>query len=188
MAATSQLPTDYASVYRAWKSFRKGKHTSFSIDDFAYNLELNLAQLSCELTSGAYIHGKYQPVVLHEKKRRDIAVASVRDRVVHRLIYDYLALIYDKSFDFYVWSGRKGKGLHSCLNRTQKLIQRYYDGYVWRADIMKLYDNVDHFALRSFVFSKVYRDQNAMYIIDKIIDSYQHLEASQPATVYLLVI
>jgi RNA-directed DNA polymerase len=159
-------------LYSAWKAFRKGKRPSKAIDEFAYDLEANLTQLSFELCSGSYKHGNYQPVVLYEKKRRDLAVATVKDRVVHRLLYDYLVDIYDNSFDPDVWSCRKGKGLHACLGRTQKLLQKYPNGFVWRADITKFYDNVNHSTLRDCLHKKIGNDSNALRVLDKVIDSY----------------
>lgn len=165
-----QLSTDYATLYQSWKRFKKGKRPSIAIDEFAYNLEANLTQLSLELSTGSYQHGGYQPVVLYEKKRRDLAVATVRDRVVHRLLYDYLVAIYDKGFDPDIWSCRKGKGLHACLGRTQQLLQRYSSGYVWRADITKFYDNVNHSTLQDCLRKKISQDSNALCILDKVID------------------
>lgn len=166
------ITTDYSSLYSAWNSLRKGKLPSRAIDEFAYDLEANLTQLSFELCSGLYKHGNYQPVVLYDKKRRDLAVATVKDRVVHRLFYDYLVDIYDNSFDPDVWSCRKGKGLHACLGRTVKLLKKYPNGYVWRSDITKFYDNVNHSTLRDCLYKKIGNDSNALCVLDKIIDSY----------------
>ena len=119
------------------------------IDEFAYQLEANLIDLSREIETGAYRHGGYKRIVLKEKKRRDLAVADVRDRVVHRLLYDYLVGVFDKSFDPDIWSCRKGKGLHNCLVRVQKLLKIHPRSYVWRADIVKFFDSVDQETLKT---------------------------------------
>ncbi len=71
------IEVDYCNIYNAWLKFRKGKSPSSAIDEFAYNLELNLDQLSKELSDGSYQHSMYKAVVLHEKKRRDLSVATV---------------------------------------------------------------------------------------------------------------
>src|ERR1035437_93088 len=105
---TDTLPTDYEAIYKAWTAFRKGKRPSRVIDEFAYNLETNIEELATEINSKTYKHGGYQAVILHEKKRRDLAVATVRDRVIHRLLYDYLLEKFDHSFDPDVWSCRVG--------------------------------------------------------------------------------
>ena len=80
----------YEELHAAWLAFRRHKKPSRSIDEFAYYLEANLRLLVQDIGQHTYRHGTYQTVVVHEKKRRDLAVASVRDRVVHRLVYDEL--------------------------------------------------------------------------------------------------
>src|ERR1700689_1021188 len=124
------LRVDYGAVYKAWLAFRKGKQPTGPIDRFAFRLEHCVSQLSDELSDKSYRHGGYKQISLTEKKRRDLAVASVRDRVVHRLLYDHLLVKFDTGFDPDVWSCRTGKGLHKCLYRTQKLLLKYNTSYV----------------------------------------------------------
>jgi len=169
------LRTDYAAVHRAWCRFRKAKRPSPGIDAFAYSLEANIAQLVFEIQSRSYRHAGYQAVILHEKKRRDLAVATVRDRVVHRLLYDYLLERFDPSFDPDVWSCRANKGLHKCLTRTQTLLQRYKTSYAWRADITKFFDSVSCDRLMDCLNRKIGYDQTALWLCQQVIDSYSVL-------------
>ncbi|HVV26182.1 MAG TPA: reverse transcriptase/maturase family protein [Candidatus Saccharimonadales bacterium] len=171
------IEIDYATTYGAWRRFRKSKRPSRAIDEFAYNLEANIERLADALTAGTYRHGDYQKVVLQEKKRRDLAVAGVPDRVVHRLLYDYLVNIYDKSFDPDVWSCRAGKGLHKCFARTQQLLGRYRDSFVWRADITKFFDSVDHGRLMACLARKLEPADPALWLCEEVIKSY-HLNGA----------
>ncbi len=180
------IGTDYLSVYGAWEVFRKGKKPTTSIDNFFYYLEENVTGLSREISDKTYKHGDYTAVVLQEKKRRDLAVASVRDRVVHRLLYDYLIDVFDKSFDPDVWSCRTGKSLHKCLIRTGKLLRKHSGSYIWRADITKFFDNVQHGTLLECLARKISKDDQAMWLSTEVISSYNIKPASQPATVFLL--
>ena len=149
---------------------------------FESELELNLLKLCSDLNTGMYQHGGYNHRIVNEKKRRDIAVASVRDRVAHRLLYDYLVPIVDPRFDYDVWSCRTGKGLHSALRRTQQLEARFQNGWVWRADISKFFDNVEHLRLKDSL-NRMIVDHNVLHLLDKVIDSYtSQLGASQPAS------
>ena len=127
----------YEELHAAWLAFRRHKKPSRSIDEFAYYLEANLRLLVQDIGQHTYRHGTYQTVVVHEKKRRDLAVASVRDRVVHRLVYDELVRVFNPTLDPDVWSCRPKKGLYGCLERTQGLLRRHVDAYVWRIDIAK---------------------------------------------------
>jgi RNA-directed DNA polymerase len=96
---------------------------------------------------------------------------------VHRLLYDYLVPLVDHQLDFDVWSCRQGKGLHQGLRRTQVLLTRYDHGYVWRADISKFFDNVDHLKLKE-ALKRLVSDSKAQTLLDSIIDSYYYNEQS----------
>lgn len=139
----SSIDFSLTNIWRSWIAFRKGKQPSQAITLFESELERNLLQLCADLNSDTYKHGDYNHRIVNEKKRRDIAVATVRDRVVHRMLYDYLVPLVDPKLDYDVWSCRKGKGLHQALLRTQTLTNKYSHDWVWRADIAKFFDNVD---------------------------------------------
>ena len=162
----------YIGIYRAWQSFVKAKKYSTSIDEFAYYVEQNLQQLTRDTETRTYKHGSYKRVVISEKKRRDLAVASVCDRVVHRYVYDELVGIFDNSFEPDVFSCREGKGLHKALVRTQKLLQKYYECYVWRADITKFFDYVDQDKLLSIIVRKIDPNSELFWLCEQIIQSY----------------
>lgn len=86
-------------------------------------------------------------------------MASVRDRVVHRLVYDHLVRIYDKTFIFDVWSCREGKRLLGAIERIQFFLKQSEDcgsakqhtgqvypggtSWVWKCDVKKFFDSVD---------------------------------------------
>ncbi len=117
------LDLSLTNIWQAWRAFRAGKKPSREIIIFESDLERNLLLLCADLNNGSYQHGGYSHRIVNEKKRRDIAVATVRDRVVHRLLYDYLVPLVDPKLDYDVWSCRKGKGLHQALFRTKHLSQ-----------------------------------------------------------------
>lgn len=139
--------------------------------EFEHNLESELADLHKTIAGGTYFHGGYRHMIVNENKRRDIAVAGVRDRVVHRLLYDYLVPIYDKGFDYDVWSCRAGKGLTAAVDRTQQLLQKYPSASIWRGDVVKFFDHVDHDVLRVLLERKI-DDKQALNLLNKVIDSY----------------
>ncbi len=125
-----------------------------------------------------YAHGDYQHVMVQEKKRRDLAVASVRDRVVHRYVYDQLVTIFDHSFDPDVWSCRTSKGLHKALNRTQLLLCKYPLAYIWRSDITKFFDHIRNDALLAAIARKVNKDSGLFWLCRQIIASYDTCPAT----------
>lgn len=113
------------NIWRSWFEFRKGKRATYELDTFQYYLEKNLFELFENLNDGTYRHGGYRMFTVCDNKKREISVASIRDRVVHRLIYDFLEKIYDKTFIFDAWSCRKEKGLLGAIERANGFLKRF---------------------------------------------------------------
>lgn len=158
-------------VWKNWKSFSSGKKKTTDLEHFRYYLEENLRLIYLDIKNRTYKHGPYKKYVVHDSKRREISVANIRDRVVHRMVYEYLVSNFDKTFIYDLWSCRKGKGLVAGINRTQEFLNRYSRGYVWRADVRKFFDSVDHEILLT-ILSKRIKDETAMFLIKEIIASY----------------
>ena len=134
--------------------------------------------LQTSLVNGRYKHGEYMHFEVNDSKRREIAVAPVRDRVVHRLLYDYLEPIWDKVFIYDAWSCRKGKGLHAATNRTAGFVHKYSNCWVWRADITKFFDSVDQAVLLSLIRRRI-SCQDTIQIIEEVLSSYYKNEVGR---------
>ncbi len=152
--------------------FRKGKKKTKELRIFEYELEKNLLKLHQDLNLVIYKHGSYCKFTVFDNKKRDIVVPPIRDRVVHRMVYEYLVPIFNKTFIYDVWSCRKGKGLHSAIERTQYFTKRYSHGFVWRTDIKKFFDSVKQDVLLKCIERRI-ADQRALEIIREIISSYR---------------
>ena len=162
--------------------------------EFQYSLERNLYELFQDLNSGGYQHGGYRKFIVNENKRREISVAGIRDRVVHRMIYDYLVKIYDKTFIYDAWSCRKGKGLHGAVERTQGLLKRGMNSgacykyatptrrrrfsWVWKCDVRKFFDNIDHELLLRII-SRRTKDSITRNLLKEVIYSYTTVHESR---------
>lgn len=151
--------------------FRAGKKPSRAILEFESNLERNLFELQAELENGSYTHGGYTHKIISEKKRRDIYVVGVRDRVVHRLLYNYLVPIVEPRLDYDVWSCRAGKGLQACLERMQSLVIKHPQAWVWRTDIQKFFDSIDRPKLKILLHELV-KDSQAQRLLNIVVDSH----------------
>ncbi len=175
MTGNSSIDISVTNVWLSYRAFRKGKKSSQAIIEFEGELLEKILDLAKSLQAGYYRHGSYAHMIVNDNKRRDIAVASVRDRVIHRMLYDYLVPIWDKTFIYDAWSCRKNKGLHKAIERAQLFMRRYPDAWVWRTDITKLFDSVDKNKLK-FVLRKRINDPTALWILDEVIDSYSSYE------------
>ncbi len=159
------------NIWHSWFAFRKGKRCTKELHEFQYHLERNIFALFKDLNNGTYRHGGYKKFVVCDNKRREISVASIRDRVVHRLVYDYLNGIYDKTFIYDAWSCRVKKGLLSAIERAQKFLRRFPVAHVWKCDIRKFFDSVDQKTLLDIISLKI-KDVRSYNLLQEIIDSF----------------
>ena len=88
------------NIWQSWFAFKNGKRPTAESYEFQYHLEKNLFELFKDLNGEIYRHGSYKKFVVCDNKKREISVAGIRDRVVHRLLYDYLVPIFDKTCGF----------------------------------------------------------------------------------------
>lgn len=166
-----------SNVWFSWFAFRRSKKPTKEIDNFAYNLEKELWQLQQELEQKTYRHGGYYTFTVTDNKRRVISVAGIRDRVVHRLLYEYLLPIYDKSFYYDVWSCRPNKGLIGAIGRVQTFVQKSPNIFVWRTDITKFFDHVNRDVLITTLQRKV-SDPKALRLLEEVLHSYNKTRGS----------
>ena len=168
-----KIDLSLSNIWRSWFKFRRGKRKIKELEDFQYFLEDNLWRLYADINENNYTHGPYQHFTVNDSKRRDIAVAAVRDRVIHRLVYEYLVQIYDCTFIYDAWSCRKDKGLTGAIDRTENFFKKYPKGFVWRADVTKFFDNVKQDILGDLLSRRV-KDAKATRLIEIIIASYKN--------------
>lgn len=162
-----------ANIWKSWYSFCRGKKRTIELERFSYNLEENLRCLHTDLNQGIYYHGSYRKFTVTDNKRRKIAVAPIRDRIIHRLLYEYLVPLFDRTFIYDVWSCRKNKGLIGAIERTQQLLSRNVGCFVWRSDIKKFFDSVDCEVLQQILHRKI-SDENTLWLLEEIISSYHN--------------
>ncbi len=172
--SVEDIDLSLANIWESWYKFRKGKRNTQSINEFEYYLESNITRLHHDLTNHSYAHAPYTYFNLHDSKPRKISVASVRDRVVHRMLYDYLVPIWDKTFIYDAWSCRPGKGLHKAIDRADYFMRTYPQAWVWRADIRKMFHSIDHDLMKQMLRRRV-QGEDALWLLDDVIDSYPRL-------------
>jgi RNA-directed DNA polymerase len=167
----SDIDLSLRNIWQSWFNFKKGKRMTAELHDFQFHLEKNLFELQCDFVNENYRHSAYRKFIVCDNKRREISVSGIRDRVVHRLIYDYLVPIFDKTFIYDAWSCRKDKGLLGAIERTQEFLRKNPHAYIWRADIKKFFDSVDQEILLRLIFRKV-QCPKAQWLIRKVTDSF----------------
>ncbi len=171
MMGSVSIVLSVPALWRCWLRFARGKKRTPELEHFRFHIEKNLTTLHCELRDGTYRHGSYLSFCVNDTKTREIAVASIRDRFVHRLLYEHLVNIYDKTFIYDVWSCREEKGLLAAIERAQDFLAKNSNGFFWRGDVRKFFDSVDHATLLRILGRRI-NDDVTVRLLEKVIDSY----------------
>ena len=132
------------------------KRNTHSQLEFEFNLEENLVKLYEELRDHTYKVGRSVCFITGTSVKREVFAAHFRDRVVHHLLYNYTAPIFECTFIADSYSCREGMGtlygvrrfehhLRSCSNnwtRTCYVLKLDIRGYFMHIVRQKLYNQV----------------------------------------------
>ena len=164
------------NIHRAWKNFFVGKQHKRDVVFFAHNIEFELYSLHNELRQGIYHHGGYERFKVYDPKERTIHKATVRDRVVHRMLYNYLLPIFNPRWLDCSFSCRPGFGQRRSIFTVERAlfkISRNYTKIAWavKCDIRRFFDSIDHEILYRLLCRSV-ADTNVRALLWKIICSF----------------
>jgi len=164
------------NLFDAWYKFKKGKANKKDVMLFERNLEDNIFQLYGDLNTKKYVHQPYYIFHIWDPKFRVISKASVRDRVVHHLLYKYLEKIFQPIFIHHSYSCQIGKGVYKAvddLDSTLRKVTKNYTQNIWylKLDIKKFFASVDHEVLLKQLRKRVY-DPDIVWLLEKIVYSY----------------
>ncbi|MFH1429134.1 MAG: reverse transcriptase/maturase family protein [Candidatus Margulisiibacteriota bacterium] len=161
----------YQSAYMA----AKGRRYRDTTADFYFNLENEINLLYEELVSKTYRHGKYRQFTIYEPKKRMIAAAPFRDRVVHHAVHDIIEPIIDKSFIYHSYACRKNKGTHKAVDKAQSFLRA--NEFCFHGDIKKYFPSIDHDILKKILRRRI-EDEDLLWLLDEIINSAARIVAS----------
>jgi len=169
--------TSLEHLFKCWEQFRQGKRKREDIQHFERHLEDNIFRLHHDLTTFQYQHDSYHHFYVTDPKQRHISKATVRDRVVHQMVYDVLTNVFDHKFIFHSLSSRLGKGTHIVVTQLHQMIRKVsVNGtrpcYALKMDIKRFFDSVDHQILKKLLRKNI-QDEKTVKIVDAIIDSFR---------------
>lgn len=164
------------NLLMAWKEFLNGKKKKGDVQTFERNLMHNLISLNIALKSLAYVHGPYQAKKINDTKPRDLHVAEVKDRVLHRAIYRILYPFFDNKFIFDSYSCRLNKGTHKALNRFKDFgVSSSFINtktvWILKGDIKKCFASIDQKILFDILKRNI-TDVNILILLRTIIKSF----------------
>jgi len=120
---------------------------------FLRDQDMHLATISRKVQEGRFTFSPFLEREIPKAESKDlrtISIASIRDCVVQRALYNYLYPTIDATLSPSVFGYRKGFSAHDAV----KLIRKHFsDGltYVFDADLQKFFDTLDHDVLLEMV-------------------------------------
>src|SRR3989338_4730373 len=159
-----------------WERFLRGKKKKKDVIAFQAELSTNIASLYRDLKNKTYTHGPYSAFNISDPKPRNIHKASVRDRVVHHLLYKELYWYFHDRFIFDSYSCRKYKGTHRALDRFREFARKVSKNntrscYVLKGDIKKFFASIDH-AILLGILERHIEDEEMRWLINQVIKSF----------------
>lgn len=164
------------NLFAAFQEFRCGKAKKEDVMNFERNLETQIFELSEQLKSQKYTHGAYKNFAIWDPKFRRISKASVRDRIVHHALFNYLYDLFDKTFIFHSYSSRLDKGTHLGVYNLHAMMRKIThnfrrSAYALKCDVRQFFATIDHGILVELIRSRV-ADEDVMWLVKNIIESY----------------
>ncbi len=156
-------------MFAADHAARRGKSRRPDIEQWWRYRETELAQLREELLSGGYQPGAYHFFEIREPKRRLIAAAPFRDRVVHHALCRQMNPLLQRRFIARSFSCQVGKGTTAARECCRHLTNRFQ--YVLKCDVSKFFPNIDHQILGEKL-GQIIRCDKVMQLIDQMLQSY----------------
>mgnify|MGYP001578486936 CR=1 FL=1 len=165
------------NLFNAWFTYRRGKTKKISVIIFNRNIERELFSLSENIITGSYRHGVYHRFSVQDVKKREINIAPIRDKIVHRVVYCFLTEIYERIFSEHSFSSRIGKGTDKAVDKLSFFLRsesswHYGRCFALKCDIRKYFDNIGHNILIGLIRQKV-ADEKIMVIIEEIVKSFK---------------
>lgn len=163
----------YQNLLIAYKDCRRNKTNTVNHLKFLENLESNLFALQQQLASRTYTPGRSIAFIVTTPKVREIFAAEFRDRVVHHLLYNYLAPYYEKQFIYDSWACRPKKGTHRAVHRVQSFMntaqkldssQHYY----LQMDVKSFFTSIDKAILYKIIANKI-NNKEVLWLVKVII-------------------
>ena len=170
MPCTLEGVASFSNLKVAACKARRGKSRRPDVEDFFLRMESNLLELREELLSGAYTPAGYRFFEIREPKRRTIAAAPFRDRVVHHALCNLMQPVLERTFLAQSFSCQQGKGTTAGRECCRRLVNRHR--YVLKCDIRKFFPSIDHEILLSQL-SRRLTCPSVMALAGRIVSSFR---------------
>jgi len=137
------------NLFAAAKKALRGRGLKMPAAGFAADLETQVVSLRRGLLSGAYRPAAYHYFEICEPKRRVVAAAPFRDRVLHQAVCRVIEPLWERRFISDSYACRQGKGTHAAMRRASRLARQW--PWALACDVQRYFPSVSHDVLMNTI-------------------------------------
>lgn len=128
-----------------------------TVEEYAKNLESNLAELLERAKSGSYRPPPVKRVHIRKngKETRPIGVPATESKVLERAVTMLLEPLYEQEFLDCSYGFRPGRSTHQGLEQLRQTLKGMNGGWVLDVDVRKYFDSIPHDQLMSILRLRV---------------------------------
>jgi retron-type reverse transcriptase len=158
--SAASTPYPFSDLVQAYYDCRRSKRNSASALAFEMNLERNLTTLHSDLVTGQYRPGRSICFVVTRPKAREVWAADFRDRIVHHLLYNYVAPRFYASFIADSCACIPGRGTLYAARRLESKIRSATQNwskpvFYLKCDLANFFVAIDKQVLRQQLATKI---------------------------------
>jgi hypothetical protein len=168
------------NLFLAAEKACRGKRSRPDVEDWLMRRETEILSLREELLSGSYQPQGYRFFEIVKPKRRVIAAALFRDRVVHHALCNLMQPLLERRFIARSFSCQRWKGTTAARECCRQLTNRHR--YVLKCDVRKFFPSIDHEILKEKL-GRIVRDDAVTGLVAKILASHS-TDETIPALVF----
>ena len=156
------------NLWGAWRDFQRGKRARPSVRAFAFEADREVVRLRRALAGESYRPGPYRLLLVREPKRRVVAAAPVRDRIVHHAVHRVLAPLLDRSLVDTTYACLPERGSHRALLAFLAALRRHR--HVLLLDVRHYFLSIDRRILMGLMERQV-KDRRLLALLHTIAES-----------------
>ncbi len=168
---------DIENIKLAHNNASKGKRKYKEVVRVNRNVDYYCQNIRDMLVNKTYKNSQYKEVIINENKKRTIyKLPYFPDRIIHHAVLQVLGEIWEKTFIKDTYQSIKGRGVHKCKNKIEKITCNHEikDLYCLKIDIQKFYPSVDNKILLNIIKKKI-KCKDTIELLEEIINSIEGL-------------
>ncbi len=169
---------DMNNIISCYKEVMRNTHNKRAVFNYENFRAANLNKIHSIIEKKNYKVKKYNIFTIHEPKTRVIVSLGLTDKIINHLVTRCILMpaLIPALIDQNV-ATRPGKGTSAGVKLYKKYRQscdfKYEKYYILKGDITKYFHSINHDIVKKQLRNRI-KDQDALKIVDTIIDSYPY--------------